>query len=102
MATYKADDQLAGGKLPYPGETFNGMTVIASCWGNDDPETEDGKGGFIPIWYGLLVLDPSPVEDGPHYHVFEVTPGEGIYLDSPFYNIIPATNYYDENIAGGY
>ena len=63
--------------LPLPGDVwdrtddYSPVLVIASQWGNDSPE--DG-----PIWYVLLMLNPTP----PHYEVVEVViepKGRGYY-----------------------
>ncbi len=79
--------------LPLPGDTFDGGTVIASCWQNDtDPD--------IPIWAELLLLTPEP---GRHYRLVEIEHNVSDWTvtgRTAFENIIPATEAYSDAIGG--
>lgn len=77
--------------LPVPNDEFDGSTVVASCWGNDDPE--DGV-----TWYALLLLNETP---GNFYRVVEVeSETRRIHRDESHPNIIPAAEAYSETIGG--
>lgn len=82
--------------LPLPNDTFDGGIVIASCWGNDEPQ-DDGT----PPFATLLVLDPKP----PFYRLFqiEVTDAGGWRKgddERSHPNIIPAAEDYSDSIGG--
>jgi hypothetical protein len=77
--------------LPMPNDEFDGGTVIASCWQNDDLS-------YGPAWYTLLLLTNQP---GEFYRVVNVDAATSkITADTIFPNIIPAAEAYSEAIGG--
>ncbi len=80
--------------LPMPGDVFGteGATVIASCYGNDDPE-------YGPATAFLLLLSKA----APYYIIYELVDGRGAWRVNCSWdrdNIIPAAELYSETIGG--
>lgn len=76
--------------LPMPGDRWGAATVLASCWGNDDPEYGD-------LTYTLMLLAPQP----PYYLIVTFNGTEySTVSNEPYDNIIPAAGAYREAIGG--
>lgn len=76
--------------LPMPGDHFDGKTVIASVWGNDEPDDEAVNGCTV------LTLDAG----APFYILLQCysNPSGGWEIDmrQSFDNIVPAADAYRE------
>lgn len=82
-------------ELPMPNETFDGKTVVASCWINDSYELGPNEDLSVAV---VLLMADTP---GSYYQVMELEAQEGDYWRvtqyRPHTNIVFAAEDYREN-----
>lgn len=82
--------------LPRPNDSFDGGIVIASCWGNDDPDE-----GIV--FAEVMLLQP----DIPYYRLMQIEVDEymgnwavNVGTETRHRNVMPATEDYSDRVGG--